>query len=137
VASTYSLNPDTDEWEHSYYKITDSHVGQDGRESCYVTQLYPCTSKLQFLHRGIRRRRITEAQGTPFFKGDNYTVEYADALHPVPCTWARVSPFNRHPLHSARIHTAGTITTGRIHLQGELTQENLESISRQVRDKEG
>jgi hypothetical protein len=39
VASTYSLNPDTDAWEHSYYKITDSHVGQDGRGSCYVTQI--------------------------------------------------------------------------------------------------
>jgi hypothetical protein len=44
VASTYSPNPDTGVWEYNYSKITDSHVGQDGRESCYVTQLYPCTT---------------------------------------------------------------------------------------------
>ena len=93
VATSYSINPTTGAWEHLYYKITDSHIGHDGRESCYVTQLYPCTTRLLSLQRGIRNRKIINTQGTPLYIGDNNTVEYADALHPVACTWERVNPF--------------------------------------------
>ena len=134
VATSYSKNPYTGVWEHSYYKITDSHVGQDGRESCYVTQLYPCTSKLLYLHRGVRRRRITSTQGTPLFKGDNNTVEYASALYPVPCTWARVTPTQRYPLNVALIHDSCTINTRQVHLHGDTTQLNLDTIAQAVRD---
>ena len=134
VATTYSLNQTTDVWEHQYYKITDSHIGNDGRESCYVTQLYPCTTKLLSLCTGVRNRKILHTQGTPFFKGDNDTVEFADALHPVPCTWARVNPYDKYPLDIALIHDSCTISTKHTTIMGTTNQKNLADIAQTVRD---
>jgi hypothetical protein len=52
IVASYTKNPDTEAWEHKYYKVTDSHM-DDKRESCYVTELYECTTKLRFLHRRV------------------------------------------------------------------------------------
>jgi hypothetical protein len=103
VATSYTLDADTNEWTHKYYKIADSHM-INGRESCYVTQLYPCTSKLHSARQNNKRTRntrisyttqakVVSSTGTPYFKGDNYNEEFADSLHPVTCTWSKANPF--------------------------------------------
>jgi hypothetical protein len=35
IATSYTNDTETGEWEHYYYKITDSHIADDGRETCY------------------------------------------------------------------------------------------------------
>ena len=81
----------------------------------------------RYLHRGIRRRRIVRTRGTPFFKGDNNTVEYADALHPAGCTWARVSSSKIYPLHVALIHDTCSIATKQTSIHCNTAQTRLDA----------
>ena len=144
VTTSYTLDADTNEWTHKYYKVTDSHMS-NGRESCYVTQLYPCTSKLHTIRQNNKRARdtrsyTTQAQvistrGTPYFKGDNHTEEFADSLHPVTCTWSKATPFKRYPLDIGIIHTSCSIHTTRDTITGTTKPEDLEHIARTVMDR--
>ena len=144
VTTSYTLDADTNEWTHKYYKVTDSHMS-NGRESCYVTQLYPCTSKLHSIRQNNKRARdtrsyTTQAQvlstrGTPYYKGDNHTEEFADSLHPVTCTWSKATPFKRYPLDIGIIHTSCSIHTTRDIITGTTKPEDLEHIARTVMDR--
>jgi len=145
VAVTYSHNPDSGEWEHTYYKITDSCM-KEGRESCSVTQLYICTTKLRSIHRDITTRghnrqskrkvpvQITRTAGHPYFKGDNHTEEFANALHPVQATWARVTPYGCGPMDVALIHDSCLIQTKTATLMGSTTAQTLADAAQATRN---
>ena len=145
VAVTYSHNPDSGEWEHTYYKITDSCMSE-GRESCSVTQLYICTTKLRSIHRDITTRghnrqskrkvpvQITRTAGHPYFKGDNHTEEFANALHPVQATWARVTPYGCGPMDVALIHDSCLIQTKTATLMGSTTAQTLADAAQATRN---
>ena len=140
IATTYT-NDEDGEWKHYYYKIIDSHIAEDGRESCYVTQLYPCTSRLRTMHvtvnkttrRGRKRlkhtkqepKQITHTTGTPYFKGDNNTIEFADALFPVACTWVKATPFDRYIMDVGIIHDDCMVRTACTQHAGTTTAAEL------------
>ena len=143
IVTSYTKNPKTEAWEHKYYKVTDSHM-DDNRESCYVTELYECSTKLRSLHRRVslqekktnrlprhrqRRMQITRTGGHPFYKGDNHTDEFADALHPIKATWARVTPHDCHPLDVAIIHDTCFIKTRKETITGTTTAADLAAIA--------
>ena len=79
IATTYTNDTATGNWEHYYYKITDSHIAEDGRETCYVTQLYPCTARLKSIHtlhttteaaRSGRKRKRRSTMDQPCLAGN-------------------------------------------------------------------
>jgi hypothetical protein len=144
IVTSFTKNPDTGAWEHKYYKVTDSHM-DDNRESCYVIELHECTTKLRSLHRRVslqekttnrplrhhqRRMQITRTGGHPFFKGDTHTEEFADALHPIEATWARVTPHDCHPLDVAIIHDTCFIQTRKETIMGTTTAAALATIAK-------
>ena len=142
IATTYT-NDEDGEWKHYYYKIIDSHIAEDGRESCYVTQLYPCTSRLRTMNvtvnkttrRGRKRmkhttqepKNITHTTGTPYYKGDNNTIEFADALFPVACTWVKATPFGRYIMDVGIIHDDCTVRTACTQHSGTTTAAELKT----------
>ena len=143
IATTYT-NDEDGEWKHYYYKITDSHIADDGRESCHVTQLHPCTSRLRTMHttaptattRGRKRKlnsqepkRVTRTTGTPYFKGDNNTIEFADALFPVTCTWVKATPHGRYLMDVGIIHDDCTVETACTQHTGITTQAELKTYA--------
>ena len=115
----------------------------NGRESCYVTQLYPCTSKLHSARQNNKRTRntrisyttqakVVSSTGTPYFKGDNYNEEFADSLHPVTCTWSKANPFKPFPQDIGIIHSSCSIHTTRDTILGTTTPVDLEHIAQKV-----
>ena len=153
IATTFTKDTPNGEWEHRYYKITDSHIGYDGRETCYVTQLHECSSKLRTIRvhqsestqsRGdshittkssYKDRRVSRTRGKPYFKGDNHTVEFADALYPLQCTWVHATPYGRHSLDVGIIHDSCSIHTSHLSYHGNTTNVQLAAYADDMRGR--
>ena len=85
---------------------------RDGRESCYVQELFPCTTTITDVAREGAYSRVTKHRGTPYWiPGDSdsstptpRTEEYTDALFPVSCEWIKAIPLDCYPTDLALIH---------------------------------
>jgi hypothetical protein len=105
--------------------------------------MYPCTSHLSTINvtertttrrgrrcitRNIQRpRKVTHVHGTPYYKGDNNTVEFADALFPVSCKWIRATPTQCYSLDLGLIHDTCTVHTAHTQYQGSTTDDELKA----------
>ena len=140
-------NLETGDWNppshNVYYKVTDSYM-EDGRESCRVIPLHPCTTPIASIFKEINRKptyqKVVDHIGTPYFKDDrlsSHTTEFADLIFPVSCTWLRAKPRGRDPgLDIALIHDTCAITAIRIGtIPGTTTPETIAQSVQTVRNR--
>ena len=130
-------------WKHhshnEYYKVTDSHISADGRETCYITSLHKYTSRTQTMTRGTEKRRVRQITGTPYFKDDNpdnATSEFADVLFPVHCDWVSLTPYGCFPLDVALIHDNCSVFARGITVTGRTSQQTIANSVQTVRDRQ-
>ena len=86
----------------------------EDRESCYVQELFPCTTTITHIARSDEYQRVTKCRGTPYWIPEKEesgsptprTEEFADALFPVTCERVKAIPLDCFPINLALIHTS-------------------------------